>query len=163
MSAAEDSGWLAPNQNHGIARQLDDGIRALLIDDTHYGSPGGRAVLTDLGAEDVTREELEDVLGAQLLAVAERLRDELVEAAPGEARPYLCHVLCELGEAQAGVHGSRLTGAGFGGCVLHLAAAGQAEAALEGIRRGFERRFSRRPRAWVLRTGRAASVLELPA
>ena len=87
---------VAPNQRNGITRQLDDGIRALLID-THYGSPGGVAVLTDLGAEDVTREELEDVLGEDLLKVAERLRNELVEAAPGEARPYLCHVLCELG------------------------------------------------------------------
>ncbi|MGI9557297.1 MAG: hypothetical protein ACR2N5_05070, partial [Solirubrobacterales bacterium] len=77
----------------------DDGIRALLID-THYGSPVGRAVLTDLEAEDVTREDLEKVLGAELLGVAERLRDELVEAAPEEAAPYLCHVLCELGATE---------------------------------------------------------------
>jgi galactokinase len=71
-------------------------------------------------------------------------------------------VLCELGEAQPGVHGSRLTGAGFGGCVLHLAAATQAEAALEGICSGFERRFARRPRSWVLRSGRGASALDVP-
>ncbi len=30
----EDDGWIAPNQGHGLARQLDDGIRAFLID-TH--------------------------------------------------------------------------------------------------------------------------------
>ncbi|MGI9557567.1 MAG: hypothetical protein ACR2N5_06470, partial [Solirubrobacterales bacterium] len=99
MSAAEDPAWLAPNQTNGIDRQLDDGIRALLID-THYGSPVGRAVLTDLEAEDVTREDLEEVLGAELLGLAERLRDELVEAAPEEAAPYLCHVLCELGATE---------------------------------------------------------------
>jgi hypothetical protein len=34
MSNADD-GWAAPNQNHGIARQLQDGIRGLMLD-THY-------------------------------------------------------------------------------------------------------------------------------
>jgi len=31
----EDAGWINPNQRHGIARQLDDGVRALMLD-THY-------------------------------------------------------------------------------------------------------------------------------
>ena len=30
-----DEGWLGPNQQHGITRQLEDGIRALMLD-THY-------------------------------------------------------------------------------------------------------------------------------
>jgi hypothetical protein len=30
-----DEGWSLPNQQHGISRQLDDGIRALMLD-THY-------------------------------------------------------------------------------------------------------------------------------
>lgn len=30
-----DEGWGAPNQQHGITRQLDDGVRALMLD-THY-------------------------------------------------------------------------------------------------------------------------------
>ncbi len=30
-----DEGWTFPNQQHGISRQLDDGIRALMLD-THY-------------------------------------------------------------------------------------------------------------------------------
>lgn len=34
MSNADD-GWAAPNQNHGVARQLQDGIRGLMLD-THY-------------------------------------------------------------------------------------------------------------------------------
>ena len=39
MSNADD-GWIVPNQTHGIPQQLDDGIRALLLD-THdfYGEP----------------------------------------------------------------------------------------------------------------------------
>jgi hypothetical protein len=28
----EDEGWVAPNQTHGIARQLEDGVRVLLLD-----------------------------------------------------------------------------------------------------------------------------------
>lgn len=31
----EDAGWFAPNQRHGVARQLADGVRALMLD-THY-------------------------------------------------------------------------------------------------------------------------------
>jgi hypothetical protein len=34
-----DEGWLLPNQQHGISRQLDDGIRALMLD-THYFGAG---------------------------------------------------------------------------------------------------------------------------
>jgi hypothetical protein len=30
-----DEGWLGPNQQHGLTRQLEDGIRALMLD-THY-------------------------------------------------------------------------------------------------------------------------------
>ncbi|MCC6645269.1 MAG: hypothetical protein IT374_06845 [Polyangiaceae bacterium] len=32
----EDDGWIAPNQTHGLARQLDDGVRAFLIDTHTY-------------------------------------------------------------------------------------------------------------------------------
>jgi hypothetical protein len=37
-----DEGWLGPNQQHGITRQLEDGIRGLMLD-THYD--GGVAQL----------------------------------------------------------------------------------------------------------------------
>ncbi|PKN58945.1 MAG: hypothetical protein CVU56_03100 [Deltaproteobacteria bacterium HGW-Deltaproteobacteria-14] len=37
--ANADEGWLGPNQTHGLARQLDDGVRALLID-THAWNGG---------------------------------------------------------------------------------------------------------------------------
>lgn len=30
-----DAGWLIPNQQHGLTRQLEDGVRALMLD-THY-------------------------------------------------------------------------------------------------------------------------------
>ena len=52
MSNAEE-GWLAPNQNLGLERQLEDGIRGFMLD-THLGD-GGEALLChglcDLGSE----------------------------------------------------------------------------------------------------------------
>ncbi len=38
-----DEGWLAPNQEHGIERQLEDGVRGFLID-THYDGGGAPAL-----------------------------------------------------------------------------------------------------------------------
>jgi hypothetical protein len=102
MSAAAEPGWFLPNQRYGIVRQLDDGIRALLID-THYGvgKPGRElgSVVTDLGKEDKTREEITAELGAETVARAEDLIGRLAfgEEPQGNSEPFLCHVLCELG------------------------------------------------------------------
>ena len=102
MSAAAEPGWFLPNQRYGITRQLDDGIRALLID-THYGiGQSGRGfggVITDLSRENKTREEVTKELGAATVERAEDLvgRLRFGEEPHGDAEPYLCHVLCELG------------------------------------------------------------------
>ncbi len=72
-------------------------------------------------------------------------------------------LLCALGDAAPGVFGSRLTGAGFGGCTVHLVERAAADAARARIQEGFERRYGRLPRAWIVRPSRGASVLPLPA
>ena len=41
VGGVAEPGWFLPNQRYGIIRQLDDGIRGLLID-THYGIGAGR-------------------------------------------------------------------------------------------------------------------------
>jgi galactokinase len=69
--------------------------------------------------------------------------------------------LCELAAGVSGVIGSRLTGAGFGGCTLHLVDASRVGDAAETIRDGFESRFGRRPPAWVVRAWDGASRLPL--
>jgi len=92
--------------------------------------------------------------GALLGASQRSLRDDYEVSTPQ------LDALCELAAAHGAAFGSRLTGAGFGGCVLHLvepAAAHDAEAA---IAAGFAQRFGRRPRSWIVRPGRGASAFD---
>jgi hypothetical protein len=108
MSAAQYPGWFATNQRFGIRRQLDDGIRALLID-THYGfrrssGRGFGSVITDLKREEKTRGEVVAELGEPTVQRAEDLIGRLAFDGPpsGSSKPYLCHVLCELGATDLG-------------------------------------------------------------
>lgn len=67
MSNADD-GWSTPNQTHGVARQLADGIRGLMLD-VHY---------FDVEANQNSSERLETATPADQV--------------------YLCHALCALGK-----------------------------------------------------------------
>lgn len=99
FAASAEPGWHFANQRYGIARQLDDGIRALLID-VHYGlpDPAGGPVRTDLRAEGSDRNKVAQVVPAQALRVADRIAGRVGGGAlTGTPAPYLCHTLCELG------------------------------------------------------------------
>ncbi len=105
MSAAAEPGWFAPNQRYGIERQLDDGIRGLLID-THYGfprDPGSRefgSVITDFKKENKTRAMVEEEIGPEAWDQVQDLVGRLAfgdKAPSGQSEAFLCHVLCELG------------------------------------------------------------------
>ena len=98
-AAADEPGWLFANQRFGIERQLQDGIRAFLID-VHLGAPdpeNGR-IRTDLEAEGGSRNKVAEALGPRALRTADRLVGRAGVGRPeGERRAYLCHTLCELG------------------------------------------------------------------
>ncbi len=102
MSAAELPGWYAPNQRRGIPRQLDDGVRAFLID-THYGiKRTSGPVLTDL-ERGATRARSTSAVkqqlgpeGAKQFRSLQR-RSTRSAARAGTRGVYLCHVVCELG------------------------------------------------------------------
>lgn len=98
-AAAEEPGWLFANQRFGIARQLRDGIRALLVD-IHLGAPDPRSgrIRTDLQAEGSDRNKVARELSPAALRTADRLVGRAGVGKPvGRSQPYLCHTLCELG------------------------------------------------------------------
>ncbi len=98
MSGADIPEYLFASQDHRISRQLDDGVRALLID-THYGLPAsGGAVKTDLGKfTSAERNQYAEEIGQEAFDAALRIRDRLVTGEEGERQIYMCHRFCELG------------------------------------------------------------------
>ncbi|MFI5007964.1 MAG: hypothetical protein ACHQKZ_11015, partial [Solirubrobacterales bacterium] len=96
MSAADITDWLFPQQEKGISGQLEDGIRALLLD-VHYGSPVEERVKTDLDREASSREKLEKAVGKEGLAAVMRIRARLAGKEEGPRALYLCHGFCEIG------------------------------------------------------------------
>ncbi len=104
FAASDEPGWYFANQRYDISRQLDDGIRALLID-VHYGVRDAATgiVRTDLTAEGSDRNKV----AQQVPPVALRLADQIagrvgVGQLGGAPEPYLCHTLCELGAEPLG-------------------------------------------------------------
>ncbi|MBN9622482.1 MAG: hypothetical protein J0H06_05930 [Actinobacteria bacterium] len=98
FAASAEPGWHFAGQKFGIARQLDDGIRALLLD-VHYGvrAPDG-VVRTDFAAEGADTNKVMASMPPRALRVAERIAGTLGVGLPaGKPRLYLCHTLCELG------------------------------------------------------------------
>jgi len=96
MSAADIPDWLFPQQERGIAGQLEDGIRALLFD-VHYGIPVEGRVKTDLDRESGSREKFEKAVGKEGFDAAMRIRDRMAGKEEGNPGLYMCHGFCELG------------------------------------------------------------------
>jgi hypothetical protein len=98
MSAADQPGWFLAEQPHGIMRQLDDGIRVLLVDSWNGQRTQRSGVIANTAdSRQAGFDEAESTYGPELVQSALRLRDSLDLTPTGEVRPYLCHALCELG------------------------------------------------------------------
>lgn len=103
-------------------------------------------------------------LGAgDLAAVGERLREGQASLRDDfEVSVPELDLLCEAADAQPGTWGSRLTGAGFGGCTLHLVAPERAGAIADAVARAFAERFGWEPAILRVRPGAGAGDLTLP-
>lgn len=98
MAAADEPNWFFTEQPTGLVGQLDDGIRALLIDTWPGQTTQRPGVITTAGPQRL--EGLADAdatWGPELVSSALRVRDAAGLTPTGPVEPYLCHGLCELG------------------------------------------------------------------
>lgn len=97
MAGADIADWMFPNQEKGIPGELEDGIRGFLID-VHYGVPVGDRIKTLLEDETKAMEKYTEVLGAEGVTAAMRIRERLIGTEEtGPVDVYLGHGFCELG------------------------------------------------------------------
>jgi galactokinase len=68
--------------------------------------------------------------------------------------------LVDIAAAEPGCAGARLTGAGFGGCVIALVEEGSVERVMSSVEIGYEQRTGRATTAFVCRAARGATVLQ---
>lgn len=97
--AAQQPG-AADGEELGIEQQLEAGFRGLLID-PHYGVQTPRGVYTDLNRDNTSREKIEESLGTDGVAAAERLRARIGYDGGGETEIFFCHGFCEVGAIEA--------------------------------------------------------------
>lgn len=96
MGGADIPTWMFANQERGIIEQLEDGVRAFLID-AHPAVPVGDRVKTLLEDESAAMASYEETIGKEGVDAAMRIRDRLVGGTEGPQDVYLCHGFCELG------------------------------------------------------------------
>jgi galactokinase len=90
--------------------------------------------------------------GKLLYASHESLRDDYEVSCPE------LDAIVELARATPGVHGCRMTGAGFGGCCVALVEEPAVELLREALALGYTSRFNLEPQLLVTRPSRGASV-----
>ncbi len=102
MSAADSPGWFIANQQYGIAKQLNDGLRAFKIS-THYGEGKPGNVRTDIEAEGEKANRVSEKLNKEAQAALQRFSGSVGFGgkAKGKREVWLCHTLCELGATNA--------------------------------------------------------------
>jgi galactokinase len=110
--------------------------------------PRGRHAVTEMqrvqSFADALRQGDVDALGPLMLASHASSRDDMEVSIPELDTLVECLV-------DAGAYGARLTGAGFGGCVVALAPAAGAEEITARATARYRERTGREPTAWIVR------------
>jgi hypothetical protein len=96
MSVAREPGWYLAEQVDPIATQLDQGVRALLID-VWSGIPADTVVRTAPGSYADALAVANAELGPEIVDAALRIADSIAGEEQGEEARFLCHGLCEIG------------------------------------------------------------------
>jgi galactokinase len=121
------------------------------------GIPRGRHAVTEMQRVRAFAEALQagdhDALGPLMLASHASSRDDMEVSIPE------LDVLVEL-LVEGGAYGARLTGAGFGGCVVAIAPVESAGAIAERAADEYRARTGRQPTAWIVRAAGGASRVE---
>ncbi len=138
---------LAPGDLPGLERALDP---VLFRRVRHVVTENARvdAMVRALRAGDLA------AAGECLREGMRSLRDDFAVSLPE------LDALCEIADGLPSVHGSRLTGAGFGGCSVHLVDPAPAAETAEALAAGFARRFGRRPPVWTCVAARGATAFD---
>jgi galactokinase len=120
--------------------------------------PRGRHVVTEIqrvrAFADALRTGDLDALGPLMLASHASSRDYMQVSIP----ELDTLVECLVG---AGAHGARLTGAGFGGCVVALVDTSAAAAVAERATADYRARTGRDPSAWIMRAANGAGPVNV--
>lgn len=96
MSVASEPGWFIPEQSDPIPTQLDQGVRALLVD-VWPGRVSGDTVITAPDRRRLARQIVERDFGATALDALAGLSNQRAGTPTGPTSLFLCHGLCEIG------------------------------------------------------------------
>ncbi len=136
---------LSPDALSGFAGQLDEVTFRRM---RHVVSENARVdrVCRYLEAGDLV------AVGGEIRASHASLRDDYEVSIPQ------LDMLCETADATRGVYGSRLLGAGFGGCALHLVRPDAADRIGDALRERYRERFGRATEVFCVKPAEGAGV-----
>lgn len=97
MSVLTEPGWYLAEQTDPIPVQLDQGVRALLVDVWPGRAGASSGARTAAGAHAEALAIADETLGPEVVAAALRIADSVAGPAVGPERRFLCHGLCETG------------------------------------------------------------------
>ncbi|MET0146393.1 MAG: hypothetical protein ABW328_16655 [Ilumatobacteraceae bacterium] len=96
MSVAREPGWFLAEQLDPIPEQLDQGVRALLVD-VWSGRSAASVVRTAPSSYAEALAVTEAELGPDVVAAAARIAESVAGVPEGPEARHMCHGLCETG------------------------------------------------------------------